>query len=110
MTLRATCTALLAAGTALFLTVPAYADCAEHLKVLDGQVTGVEPQVQSTDSVPEKTATGADTEASTLQNLDDQTQTEAALIISEARAAAESGDEHGCMVRLQAARKLIEEH
>lgn len=107
MTLRKTVTATLAAGAALTLAVPAFADCADELEVFDGQLVDAGLQDQTTGDAPLETAAGADTEASKLQALDEETQSQVVLLVSEARAAVQAGDEAACEARLREARELI---
>ena len=125
-----------AVSAAVAFAGPAWADCQEQIDALDqaviaaetGAATGDEPlpatehqeevlsgEQQSMEEPPMETAAGAtgDVEATTMhqrqvmQSLDEETKSEAAVLIAEAQDLAQAGDEQACLEKVSQIKELI---
>lgn len=127
----------LTAGAALsLLAAPAWADCQQEIDALDsavvtaetGAATGDAPlpatehqeevlsgEQGTSEEAPMETAAGAtgDVEATSMHQrqvmaqLDEQTKSEAAVLLDEAQELAQAGKEEACMAKLGEVRDLI---
>lgn len=127
----------LAAGAALtLLATPVWADCQEQINALDQAVVAAETGAatgdeslpatkhqeevlsganESSEEAPMETAAGAtgDVEATTMhqrqaiRQLDEQTKSDAAVLIAEAQELAQAGEEEACLNKVSEIEELI---
>jgi hypothetical protein len=106
---------LLAASAAVTLLAgPAWADCADEIQAFDDQIIAADTGAAVDPEAPMETAAGPGGEPlspqeqrAMLRNLEAADRERIDLLIAEARAAAQEGDEDACMARLREARALV---